>query len=124
MGKYKNDIILAAGVILLAAALFLAYLLWSGGRGGIIEVTMDGEVYKRFSLDKDQEEEISTSYGKNRLIIEGGSAYIKEADCPDKICVRQGKISKKGQTIICLPHKIAITVIEGEEGDIDAVAGK
>lgn len=124
MKKYRNDILLGAGVLLLAAAAYFIYLAGAGGGGGFLEAAVDGEIYGTYSLDKDQSIEISTSYGKNVLVINGGSACITEADCPDRICVKQGRISKKGQTIICLPHRLVVTVVQGEEGEVDAVAGK
>ena len=40
------------------------------------------------------------------------------ADCPDKICIKQGKINKKGQTISCLPNKISISISNNDDVDI------
>ena len=38
------------------------------------------------------------------------------------LCVKQGKISKDGQSIICLPHRLVITVRKGEKSGVDTVA--
>jgi hypothetical protein len=46
----------------------------------------------------------------NTLVIEGGRARIEAADCPDKLCVKQRAISKAGESIICLPHKLVIRI--------------
>ena len=59
--------------------------------------------------------------GINRLIIENGRAWIAEADCPDGLCVKQGMISQKGQSVICLPHKLVVVIEGGETAKIDAV---
>jgi hypothetical protein len=43
-----------------------------------------------------------------------------DADCPDKLCEKQGKISKNGQSIICLPNKIVIKINSDTDTDVDA----
>ena len=41
-----------------------------------------------------------------------GKASMAKADCPDKICVNHAAISKKGETIVCLPHKVVVEVVD------------
>ena len=48
--------------------------------------------------------------GSNILIIRDGCAWLEDADCPDKLCVRQGKIQLDGQCITCLPNKLTATI--------------
>ena len=45
---------------------------------------------------------------------------IKGSNCPQQICVNRGYISKPGETIICLPHKMIIEIesTNGEEKDL------
>ena len=48
------------------------------------------------------------------------------ADCPDGYCIRQGKITGKGQVIVCLPHRLVLEVTgeesgDGKKEDLDAV---
>ena len=57
----------------------------------------------------------------NRLVIRGGEAWIEDADCPDRLCVKQGRISRNGQAVTCLPHKLVITVESGKETELDGV---
>jgi hypothetical protein len=51
------------------------------------------------------------------LVIKDGKAFIQNADCPDKICAEHKPISKTGETIVCLPHKLVIEITENEEND-------
>lgn len=39
---------------------------------------------------------------------------MEEANCPDGYCEEQGKISEHTQTIVCLPHKLVVEVLENE----------
>ena len=55
--------------------------------------------------------EFSLLGGKNLLIIEDGKAYIKESQCPDHLCERMGKIKNVRERIVCLPHKLTVTII-------------
>ena len=66
---------------------------------------------------------IQTEYGYNLLEIGDQRVRVIEADCPDKIDVKQGYIQRVGETIVCLPNKLVIE-IKGitEEDDIDIMS--
>ncbi len=118
----KADIVLVAVVILAAAiSLFLGHFLKH--EGTYATVSVDGSVVVEYTLDEDGTYEISgANGGRNLLVIEDGKAYLSEADCPDLLCVKQGTISKVGESIICLPHKVVIEITgEGKHTEIDAV---
>ena len=113
-------------IILIAALVVLAGVLWFGNyimreTGAEVMITVDGQERGRYSLKKDQEILIESN-GENVLIIEDGTARIEQADCPDKICVKTGKIQYKGETIVCLPHKVVVEIVKGDESNIDAVS--
>lgn len=121
----KKDICLAAAV--LTAALVLGFVFWhdknqAGNADGVLEITVDGELYGNFPLKEDMETTIHTSYGSNTVVIERGRVYVREADCPDKICEGMQKISHDGEVICCLPHRLFLTVRGGESAEYDAVA--
>lgn len=91
--------------------------------GTHVIVSIDGKVVESFDLSKDITYDID-EYGFNRLIINDGYAWIDSANCPDKLCVGFGKISKSGESIVCLPHKLTIRIennISSKEA-IDAIA--
>jgi len=46
---------------------------------------------------------------------------IKGSTCPQQICVNRGYISKPGETIICLPHKMIIEIESTNEVDEDLI---
>lgn len=114
----KNDIILI-GAVLLVAIITAIVVSLLGGDGAYVVVRVDGEEVGKYSLSEDGE--YSLNGGTNILVIENGAAYLIEANCPDHLCVKQGKINKNGQTITCLPNKLTVTVY-GEDNDVDLVS--
>ena len=75
-----------------------------------------------YSLGEDQE--ISINGGTNTLVIKNNRAKMKEADCPDQLCVNQKAISKNNESIICLPNKVVVEVESSENSEFDAVSIK
>ena len=117
----KNDIILAAVLVVIAALIWL-FIYMARSEGAYVLVTVDGEVFGEYPLDTDTEIRRGDDESYNILVIKDGSAAITEASCPDKLCVNQGKISYDGQSVICLPNKVVVEVRGGEKSDYDAVA--
>ena len=113
---------LLIGVLLLLSAGLWMWNARSGG-GGWAVVTVDGAEAGRYRLQEDQEISIQTERGYNLLVIREGTASIAEADCGDHTCVRRGMVSRTGETIVCLPHRLVVEIVGGEHGGPDAVAG-
>ena len=42
---------------------------------------------------------------------------MEYADCPDKLCINQGKITDSSKKIICLPNKVIVEVTKKSETD-------
>lgn len=93
----------------------------------IAVIKQDGNVLKRINLTKltnSTEMTIKTKDGHfNKIVIEKDKIRILDADCPDKVCVKTGTISQPGDSIVCLPHKLIVT-IEGNKthSEVDATA--
>ena len=82
-------------------------------KGDSISVTVDGTHFGTYSLSKDVTVDIVTGEngeGHNVLVIKDGKAYVESATCPDGICAAHKPISRERESIVCLPHKVVITV--------------
>ena len=116
--RIRNDIILLLCLLVTAGAVWCALTLLKAP-GEYVLVIVDGRETARYRLDSELTTDIETEGGHiNTLVITGGKAEITSADCPDKLCVNQKPISRAGESIICLPHKLVIR-IEGA-GEVDA----
>ena len=113
----KGDLWAVLFVMALIAVLFLLFA--AREKGGYAVVTIDGRETARLPLSRDTEFSVSGKYHAV-IAVEKGEAFVKTSDCPHGDCVKSGKISKNGQSIVCLPGRMTVTV-EGE--GVDAVIG-
>ena len=118
--KLTADLAVILGLLLLAGIL---YLLLNVNRpeGGVAVVRVNGVVTERHPLNADGT--FPLNGGSNILVIQDGQAWLSEADCPDKLCVKQGRIHYSGQVITCLPNRLTVTVEGGESDGVDLVVG-
>ncbi len=111
--KLWADLALILALLILAGGAFL-WLQLRREVGGYVIVRVDGRETGRYSLASDGS--YSLNGGTNILVIQNGEAYLSDADCPDKLCVKQGRVRYAGQCITCLPNKLTVTVYGGDGG--------
>ena len=118
--KKKRDIIFIGVLLVVALIAFFVVDKFIKKDGNKVVIKVDGEIVKIVNLT-DTNNIIVNGYdgGTNTVVIENGTVYMTEADCPDKICVNTGKISKIGETIVCLSHRVVVE-IQGEVSQSDS----
>ena len=111
---------LLIGGLLLAAFLALGLKFLLRQEGAALVVRVNGSEVARYALTETGDYPLNG--GTNVLHIENGSAWLTDADCPDKLCVHQKAISKTNETIVCLPNKVVVQVIGAGESELDSIA--
>lgn len=101
----KNDIFLLIAITLAALLLIFALKLFPQEKSEVV-IMVNGTEKARLPLDKDAEYDT----GGNIIAIEAGKAFMKSADCPDKLCIKQGSVSAGGTPIVCLPNKVVVYI--------------
>ncbi len=114
--RHKADIIIVLSLFIFALILVLA-VLGSRTEGDRVTVKIDGTVVATYSLSEAGEYDVGEN---NTIVIEDGCVYMKDAVCPTGSCIRTGKIRYVGESIVCLPNRVVIT-IEGD-GGVDFVS--
>lgn len=120
MNEKRNDRLLFVCVIAIAIVLMLVRNVFQKS-GTSITVSVDGQVYGTYSLF--EERMIALGEGKNQIVIKDGYVYMEYAECPDKLCIKQGAIQNQGESIICLPNKVIVTVNGSEKQEYDGISG-
>ena len=121
----KKDILLIA-LALGVAGLFYAVSLISGGEAATtVVVTVDGQEVLRRPLALEDSYEIRQDDGSvNVIAVEDGAVFMQEANCRDGLCVAQGKMRNAAKTIVCLPHKLVVSLTGDapqDDGDLDVI---
>lgn len=83
-----------------------------------ISVQVDGSEISRIQMKPEmvgKQYVIETEYGRNVIEIGDDYVHVIEADCPDKLDVKQGKISRVGEVIVCLPNRLMIEIVSDEQ---------
>lgn len=85
-------------------------------------ISVDGQTIQTIPLTDHEGTEIFDiglqAGDHNTIEVRDGKIRIKGATCTDQVCVKMGFISKPGETIVCLPHKVLIE-IQTTDGEID-----
>lgn len=117
----RADLLLIAGLLAVSIVAYAAVQFLVRRDGVYAVVKVDGQKVEQLSLKQAARITVEGYQGgTNEIVVEEGRVYMLEADCPDKICVRTGKISHTGQTIVCLPHRVVVE-ITGGEASIDSL---
>lgn len=120
---FAGDIVVYLTILLFAAGSFFMINLKPSGGKLMAVITQDGTELRRIYLEEVTERletEINGSYNEV-IVAENGRIRFERADCPDKICVNTGWISRPGQVAVCVPAKVIIKITgdNGEEEETD-----
>ena len=98
-------------ILLAVCGIWIAISRLSVSEGSYVVIKVDGRIIRQLPLAEDTVVMID---GKNnislKVIVDKGSIFVEHSDCPDKICVHQGSIKNPGEVIVCMPHRVVITV--------------
>ena len=114
---------LVAILLVLVLTFGLIWMIFAAEEGQTVEVAVNGEVVLILPLDTDGAHEVTAGAHSLTVVIEKGSVYVCDADCPDHVCEQTGRISEAGRAIVCAPARISVRIVGGGERDADYVAG-
>ncbi len=109
LGLRPGDAVVYAVLILLCAALFLLPLLQNGSEPLTAQIVLDGEVTETVDLSALQAEETRLVRGCT-IVLSPTGVRVAAADCPDRLCVRTGAISRPGEAIACVPNRVVVSL--------------
>lgn len=90
--------------------------------GERVVITLGGEIIQEMPLNVDASFLAGSKEGDyNLVVVEAGKAYVAEANCANQICKNSQSISKSGEVITCIPHRLVVTIVSPKK-EVDAVA--
>lgn len=121
----RRDLLFIGVLLLFGVVSMFVVRLFMNQNGAYVQVTIDGSSYGTYHLSSLDEQTIPITIDgivTNTLLIEDGKAKMLSADCPDKLCVHQKAIDKRGETIVCLPNRVVVEVKGTKESVLDSVS--
>lgn len=112
MGKIRNDIILIIVVVALIVSLFVWWFVarMDDANELYVNIYYDETLLYSTPLKEDNEYVVKGKVGDVHIIIEDGYVCVSEAECPNHLCVGEGKKNHNNDTITCLPNLVYIKI--------------
>ena len=119
------DALLAAAVA--GCALLTGFLTWGQTDSGdslTAVVSADGQELAEIPLTASGERTVQNRGYTLHLRWTEEAVWVEEADCPTQDCVHTGHISRAGQSILCLPARVSISLTGGStDNGMDVMIG-
>lgn len=118
----RADIYLLAAIFMCVIMAFAFHFLLGRNDGAeCVVIEQDGEVLYRIPFTKLRQITVEWQDEYNVIRIEEDGFSVIEADCPDLLCVQQGKVTEAGTSVICLPHRLVVYIDGDSENTVDAL---
>jgi len=109
-------------IVILCALCLSSFLIISyQNTGEIVEIFHNDQRINQIPLHLDTELKLQGTMSELKVIIQDKKVWVQESGCPNKTCMKMGKISKSGQSIICLPNQILIAIKGDHQPKYDSV---
>ena len=116
----KADLILMAAIVIIGLGISI-FLAAGSHQGNKVEITKDGKLWGTYSLDGEHKITIRDGKERNVVKISGGKVTMESANCKNQVCVHHSPVARTGESIVCLPHKIVVS-IKGEDNEYDTIS--
>lgn len=108
-GVLSGDLFVIAAVLAAALCSFLVpYVLPSGTGTAVLIRTDAGE--QTYPLHVGREIFVQSAGHSLTVTVEDGTVRVTATDCPNGVCSATGVISAPGQSIVCAPAQVLITI--------------
>jgi hypothetical protein len=98
----------------------IAFMVYAGQHGEAYAHIKSGQDELFYALATQRLVNVNGPLGTTVVQIEDGFLQVLSSPCPEKICVKSGKIHTPGEWIACLPNQVLITIEGREPPDVDA----
>ena len=95
----------------------------SGAGDKLVIIQSGSGTIQKFPLKTDKNLEVRNGDEFCQIEIKGDRVRVKRSNCPKHICRSRSWINEAGQSIVCLPHQIIVSIssVESQTRQVDAV---
>lgn len=119
--KISNRFLIPAVCAFLALCVAAAIAQQRMEKSGEILIYKDGKLVQKVDMSEIEDSK-TIDLGTNKILAEPDGVSVISANCPDKLCVRRGKIHSSSLPIICLPNRVEVRI--SGKSEVDAVVGQ
>ena len=120
MKRWKLIVLFA---VLLVIGIAAVVLIQFQQFGTVAEISVDGVVVETVDLSAVTAAYTLQAGDGNTVLVEPGAISMHSANCPDQLCVKQGKITGSVYPIVCLPNRVTVRIVSEKGSGPDVIAG-
>lgn len=115
----KYDMIIIGIILIISLVSWIIYQNFMANKTPMAEIYYQSKLVKTVDLNQGVEQYFSIDENKNVLfhLFSDGSICFEKSDCPNKLCVKTGRISKPGQFAACIPNEILLKIVPASDRD-------
>lgn len=125
----RKDLIIIILILLIAVALYFVYNIYnqnSGEKEAKAEIYYGSELIMTVPLNEKIDKTFSLAQNEHVVfhLYEDGSIRFEESNCPDKVCIKSGRLKHIGSSTACLPNKIILKIVSvkgTDDNDVDMI---
>lgn len=122
----KGDIALVLTVLAIIAGIFAFNKFnYRGHKGDLTAIiNKDNNVIRTIDLSLLTKTETITVQGKYKatIIAQKDRIRVLDSTCPDKICVKSGWLTKPGDSSVCVPNRLIVSIKSRDNSEVDTIA--
>lgn len=119
------DLIIILFVVVVSAFALMSQFVTPAEDGKVCVIRVSGQEVYEIPLS-DINDSITYKVDGELLVevtVGEDGVFVKSSQCSDKLCEHTGKISRVGQSIVCLPAKVSVTIEGSNSNELDVVVG-
>jgi hypothetical protein len=125
----KSDLIILLIIIAISISAWVVYKSVFSKKSAKAEIYYNDQLVETVELNTGVDKTFSIPQDKDVIfhLFKDGSIGFEKSDCPDKICIKAGKLKTVGETAACIPNKIFLKIVpEGgrDNNDLDGISGQ
>lgn len=124
----KTDLIIISVILIISAVAYVSYHHVFNAKAAKAEIYYKSQLVQTVDLTAGEDKRFSIAQDQHVVfhVYKDGSICFEQSNCPDKICIRAGKLHTIGESAACLPNSIVMKIVAKDQrsaDDLDMVVG-